>query len=195
VPKHHLAFRDRRTRHEKETYSRVHPAYAMLCHEIELSNAFAESRFKRVIAMQTHYSEGQVDGITIMIEYENGVTSSVEGGWYLPTQKACIENDFVSVVSAAGVDELIMPHTAYFRLDEQGMDIPNLYYGHSVYGVEYGPVRAAFDYMVRCLIEGKTPEISTIEDAYNAVELIAAALHSVELNRWVTREELPQLTG
>ena len=190
VPKYHLSFRDRRTRDEKAIYGRVHPAYAMLCHEIELSNAFAESRFKRVIAMETRFSDGQVDGITFMIEYENGVTSSVEGGWYLPSQKNCIENDFVSVLSASGIDELNMPHTGYYQVTEAGMETTNLYYGNSVYGVEYGLLRAAFDYLVRCIVEGEKPKISTIQDAYNAVELIEAGLKSVAEGRWVTRQEL-----
>lgn len=190
VPKHHLSFRDRRTRAEKKTYGRVHPAYSMLCHEIELSNAFAESPFKRVLAMEARFSEGQVDGLTILIEYENGTTSSVEGGWYLPAQKGCIEDDFVSILSAEGIDEVSIPHAGYHRLTEQGMDFPNLHYGYGVYGVQYGPLRAAFDYLTHCLREKTAPQISTIQDAYDAVELIEAALLSVKENRWVSRSEI-----
>ncbi len=190
VPKYHLSFRDRRTRLEKETYGRVHPAYAMLCHEIELSNAFAESPFRRVMAMETKFSPGQVDGMNILIEYENGVTSSVEGGWYLPTQKGCVEDDFVSVVSAQGLDELSIPHSGYSRLTEQGMEFSNLHYGYSVYGTEYGPLRAAFDYMVHCILHSTVPQISTIQDAYDAVELIEGAIRSAAEGRWVSRGEL-----
>jgi predicted dehydrogenase len=190
VPKYHFQSRNRRTRIEKETYGRVHPAYSMLCHEIELSNAFAESTFERVVALETKYSEGQVDGMSILIEYENGMTSCVEGGWYLLAQNNCVENDFVSVLSANGVDELSMPHLGYYQIDNQGLKTPNLYYGYSVYGTEYGPLRAAFDYFVDCIQQQKTPQIATIQDAYNAVELIEAALKSVQENRWVSRDEI-----
>ena len=187
MPKHHLSFRGRRTREEKDTYGRTHPAYVMLCHEIELSNAFAESPFTRVMAMETRFSSGQVDGLTILIEYENGVTSSVEGGWYLPRQKACIENDFVSILSAGGIDEVTLPHLGCYRLSDAGMEIPNLHYGHSIYGVEYGPLRAALDYFVRCILTKTPPAISTISDACQAVEVIEAALQSIRESRWVTR--------
>jgi UDP-N-acetylglucosamine 3-dehydrogenase len=190
VKRHHLSFRNRRTRLEKETYGRVHPAYSMLCHELDLSNAFAESPFLRVMAMETKYSEGQVDGMTILIEYENGVTSSVEGGWYLPRQDGCIEDDFVSIVSAAGVDELKIPHQGYVHIGPKGVEIPNLFYGNTVYGVEYGPLRAAFDYMVQCILTQTQPTISTIADAYAAVELVGAALLSARESRWVRREEI-----
>jgi predicted dehydrogenase len=188
VPKHHLSFRDRRTRQEKDTYGRVHPAYAMLCHEIELSNAFAESSFDRVMALETRISEGQVDGMTILIEYANGVTSVVEGGWYLPRQTHCIENDFVSILSKHGIDEVTLPHLGYYHLGDAGLEIPNLSYGHRIYGVEYGPLRAALDYFIHCLSEQTAPEISTVQDAFNAVELIDAAIRSASGNCWVKRE-------
>ncbi len=190
VAKHHLSFRDRRTRLEKETYGRVHPAYSMLCHEIEISNAFAESRFRRVLAMETRFSEGQIDGMTILIEYENGVTSSVEGGWYLPKQNGCIENDFATIVSAAGVDEVQMPQLGLYSITGEGVSIPNLAYGHSIYGVEYGPLRAAFDYLTSCMAQGRQPQIATVEDAFHAVELIEAALRSIKEGRWITRSEI-----
>ena len=187
VPRHHLSFRNRRSREEKDTYGRVHPAYAMLCHEVELSNAFADSPFKRVIAMETRFSGGQVDGMTILIEYENGVTSSVEGGWYLPRQKGCIENDFVSILSAAGIDEIALPHLGSYRLSDAGLEISNLHYGHSIYGVEYGPLRSALDYLVHCILTQTPPAISTITDGFHAVELIETALQSVRENRWIER--------
>jgi predicted dehydrogenase len=190
VEKHHFQFRNRRTRLEKETYGRVHPAYVMQCHEIELSNAFAASTFKRVIAMETHYSPGQVDGISILIEYENGVTSSIEGGWYLPAQSNCIENDFISIVSSQGVDELTMPNLAHFQIDEGGFKPQNSFYGYEVYGVQYGPLRAAFDYFITCIQQNQAPEIATIQDAYNAVELIEAALRSIKENCWIARSEI-----
>lgn len=187
VPKHHLSFRDRRTRQEKDTYGRVHPAFAMLCHEVELSNAFAESTFSRVMALETRVSEGQVDGMTILIEYANGVTSVVEGGWYLPRQTQCIENDFASILSAQGLDEITIPHLGYYHLSETGLEVPNLAYGHGIYGREYGPLRAAFDYFIDCLAKGSAPEISTVDDAFHAVELIDAAIRSAAENRWVLR--------
>lgn len=190
VPIYHFSSRNRRTRIEKETYGRVHPAYALLCHEIELSNAFAKSTFARVMALETQYSAGQIDGMNILIEYENGMTSSVEGGWYLPAQSNCVENDFVTVVSAKGIDEVSIPHLGHYHLDENGLRTPNVHYGYSVYGQEYGPLRTAFDYMTHCIQENKKPQISTIEDAYNAVEVIAAALQSAAEKRWVSRGEI-----
>lgn len=188
----HLCFRNRRSRHEKAIYGRVHPAYAMLCHELELSNAFAGAPFHRVSALETRYSEGAPDGMTILIEYENGVTSCVEGGWHLPGQAAAPENDFVSIVSELGVEEIRLPHGGHYRVTDAGFEIPNTYYGHTIYGVEYGPLRSALDYFLRCLQAQTPPQISTILDAYRAVELVDAAQRSAREARWVHREELSE---
>lgn len=190
VPKYHLTFRNRRTRIEKATYGRVHPAYAMLCHEVDLSNAFAEGPFRRVMALETRYSPGQVDGMTILIEYDNGVTSCVEGGWHLPAQEACTENDHVSIVSAEGVEEMTLPHQGHMRWTSGGLTIPNSYYGYTVHGTEYGPLRAAMDYFVDCIRKNQKPTIATIDDAHAAVEIIEAALRSARDNRWITRADL-----
>ena len=190
VPLHHLSFRNLRTRQEKATYGRVHPAHAMLCHEVELSNAFAASPFQRVLGMETRFSEGQVDGMTILIEYENGLTSTVEGGWYLPAQRSCIENDLISIRSARGVDEVTIPQLGCYRVTAGGMEVPNTFYGHSVYGVEYGPLRAALDYFVRCLADGAEPAVSTVADGFAAVELIEGALISAREGRLVSRCEI-----
>lgn len=187
--RHHLSFRNRRTRIEKTIYGRVHPAYAMLCHEIELSNAFARSRFSRVAAMETHFSEGQVDGMNILIEYENGVTSSIDGGWYLPAQGSSIENDTFSILSEQGIDEITIPNLGYYRLTERGIEVPNQFYGHTIHGVEYGPLRAALDYMVACIRLSRLPAVAPIRDAYHAVELIEAALESVATKGWVSRSK------
>lgn len=190
VKRRHLSFRGRRTRLEKETYGRVHPAAVILCHEIELSNAFAGSLFRRIAAIETRFSEGQVDGISMLIEYENGVTSCVEGGWYLPSQSGCTENDIISIASDLGVDELSMPQLGYYSINDGGMQVENLQYGNSVYGVEYGPLRAAFDYMSKCLLEGNQPQISTVEDGLRAVEVVEAAIRAAREGRWLERSEI-----
>ncbi len=189
VTLHHLSFRNLRTRHEKATYGRVHPAHAMLCHEVELSNAFAASPFRRVLGMETRFSEGQVDGMTILIEYASGLTSTVEGGWYLPAQSSCTENDLISIRSARGVDEVVIPQLGFYRVTAGGMEVPNSFYGHAVYGTEYGPLRAALDYFVHCLAGGVQPAISTMADGFAAVELIEGALLSAREGRWVSRDE------
>ena len=51
--------------------------------------------------------------------------------------------------------------------------------------MEFGALRSAFEYLVGCLRNGTRPEISTIEDGFQAVRLIEAALESARSGRWV----------
>ena len=181
----HMSFRDKRIQGDKAKYGRVHPAYCLLCHEIELSNAFAQDRFKRVCALETQFSAGQFDGINILIQYHNGVTSSIEGGWYLPTQDSLVENDRCTLDFEAGTFEILLPNLGFTFLGEKGHRYLNQQYEFNVYGMEFGALRSAFEYMANCIDSQTQPQISTIQDGFEAVRLVEAALLSAKTGQWI----------
>ena len=184
---HHMSFKDRRPRQQKALYGRVHPAFVMLCHEIELANAFAGVPFKRVCALESKFSEGQVDGITILIEYENGATCMIEGGWYLPTQGSLEENDLIALDFEKGTYTIAMPHSGFNFLGPDGSRFINQNYEHTIYGMEFGALRTAMEYLMNCIVTRTQPKISTIEDGYNAVCLAHAAVESARAGKWINR--------
>jgi len=186
----HMSFRDKRPRDEKKFYGRAHPAYVILCHEIELSNAFARDRFRRVCALETRFSDGQVDGMNILIEYPHGVTSSIEGGWYLPSQSSLQENDRCSLDFEAGTFEISLPHLGFTLLNSAGYQFLNQQYESTVYGMEFGALRSALEYMVKCIQTGTQPQISTIQNGYEAVRVVEAALQSANSGQWVEGQDI-----
>ncbi len=187
----HLTFRRLRNRGQKAVYGRVHLAHCMLSHDVDLCNWYVGVPFRRVCALETDFSgEEAPDHIAVMVEYENGVTASLEAGWLLPDGAGTMENDMAVVATDDGVFEMSLPHAGLRFFSQTGIQAPNVAYDSNTHGVEYGPLRGALDYMVACVIAGKKPEISTMEDGCRAVELIVAALLSVREGRWVRREEL-----
>jgi len=184
----HMSFKDRRTRQPKQLYGRVHPAYVLLCHEIELANAFAGVPFKRVCALQAKFDEGQFDDFSMLVEYENGATCVIEGGWLMPDQKSLDENDMAVLDFDGGSYSIEMPHSGITFLNEESNRFINQHYEHSVYGMEFGALRNALEYMVQCITTNTKPRISTVEDGYNAVLLVDAAIRSAQSGQWVQRE-------
>ena len=130
--------------------------------------------------------------MNILIEYPGGATCSIEGGWYLPAQSGLAENDRCSLDFAAGTFEISLPNMGFTFLDASGYRFLNHQYEHNVYGMEFGALRAALEYLVRCLRTGVRPEVSTIEDGCEAIRLIQAALDSAQTGQWVNSEETEQ---
>jgi predicted dehydrogenase len=184
---HHMSFKDRRPRSQKALYGRVHPAYVMLCHEIELANAFAGVPFKRVCGMESHFSAGQIDGITMLIEYENGATCMIEGGFYLPSED---DNDLIALDFEKGTFTIALPHSGFNFVGHEGSKFVNQQYEYSVYGMEFGALRTALEYMTNCITQNTQPKISTIEDGYNAVRLAHSAIESARAGRWIERASI-----
>ena len=103
----------------------------------------------------------------------------------MPSQEALAENDRFSLDFEAGTFEMSLPNMSFTFLDSQGFRFFNQQYEHDVYGMEFGALRSALEYLAGCLRSGIQPEISTIEDGYQAVRLIEAALDSARSNCWV----------
>lgn len=181
----HMSLKDRRPRSHKVVYGRVHPAFVLLCHEIELANAFAGVPAKRVCALQSHFDPGQVDAISLLVEYTNGTTAVIEGGFLLPTQSSVEENDQIILDYDGGSFSMLMPHTGFTFLGPAGNRFINHHYENTVHGMEFGALRAALDYMVQCVVDKKQPTISTVEDGFNAVRLANAAIESSKAGRWI----------
>lgn len=188
-PVRHMSFKNRRPQSQKALYGRTHPAYVLLCHEVELANAFAGSPFRRVCALEGRFAGGQVDGMSLLIEYENGATCATEGGWLLPSQSAVDENDVASLDFAGGTFDLQLPHRALTFLAAGGACAINQQYEHTIYGDERGALRSALEYMVDCVARKQRPSISTIDDGYRAVELVDAAIRAARSGRWIGRGE------
>jgi predicted dehydrogenase len=188
-PLRHMRFANFRSRDEKDVYGRVHPVWSMLCHEIELGNAYAGAPATRVLARDLQFSDGQADGMSILVEYANGVTASIEGGWLLPAAAAVAENDRCSFFFDLATVEIALPHTGFTVTTAAGMRPANQQYEHAVHGVEYGALRAAFAYMATCIRDGQQPQISTIADGCGAALVAATALRSAQAGTWAAVDE------
>ena len=106
----------------------------------------------------------------------------------MPSQESIAENDQYSLDFEHGTFEVTLPNAGFTFLGTRGLQFMNHQYEFSVYGMEFGALRSAFEYISRCLQDQVQPEISTIQDGYEAVRLIEAALRSAATGQWVEEE-------
>jgi predicted dehydrogenase len=190
-PIRHIYMRRRRPVFQKEHYSRVHPAYSIFAHDYDIANWYMKVPFERVIAMHGFYRNEPVpDYMNAMIEYENGATAIIEGGWLLPQGCGFIHNDVCSVAMEKGAFEMSIPDSGLKIYGENQYLQPNLNYEISIYGKEYGPLRASLEYFIDAVINDKKVDIATIEQGRDVVLLVEAAIKSANESRYVSREEM-----
>lgn len=187
----HIYMRRRRPVFQKEVYGRVHPAYSIFAHDYDIANWYMKVPFKRVIAMHGFYRNEPVpDYMNVMIEYENGATAIIEGGWLMPQGCGFIHNDVCSVAMGKGAFEMSIPDSGLKICAEGQFLQPNLNYEIPIYEKEYGPLRTSLEYFIDAVMKGKKVEIATIEQGRDAIMLIEAAIKSAQEGRYVTKEEM-----
>jgi predicted dehydrogenase len=106
----------------------------------------------------------------------------------MPSQESLAENDRCSLDFEHGTFEVSLPNLGFTFLDSRGLQFINHQYEFRVYGMEFGALRSAFEYLCQCVRDQVPPEISTIQDGYEAVRLIEAALQSADTGQWVRGE-------
>ena len=118
----------------------------------------------------------------------DGYKFRIEGGWLLPAQGSLQENDRCTLDFEEGTFEIALPNLGFTLVSSQGYQFVNQQYEVNVYGMEFGALRSAFEYMIQCIESQTQPEISTIQDGYEAVRLIEAALQSARIGQWIHGE-------
>jgi UDP-N-acetylglucosamine 3-dehydrogenase len=187
---YHLYFRRLRALWEMSIYGRTHTALIMQSHDINICNWYAGVPFKRVVALEGHYRGTEVaDAMSILVEYENGVTATLESGWLFPDDVGYGADDRCSVACEKGSFDLRIPGVDFYHYGKGGVQFPNPYYDIEVGGKMYGPLRAALDYAVACVAKGEIPQENTIPEAAETVALALAAIQSAQEGRFVARDE------
>jgi UDP-N-acetylglucosamine 3-dehydrogenase len=133
----------------------------------EVRRVYAKSQLGRDVARSDH--------ALVSLRFENGVIAHVEGTWAYPS-------GFRTELEIAGSDGLIQ-HSSE---DSAPIQTASRQLGTVAAGVEVpespllkNPYQVELEHFVDCLSSGKEP-IVTAEDAYKALEISLAALHSAQ---------------
>lgn len=171
-------------------HNRTHPVLMALSHDIDLILSYVHVRPQRIFGMQrkTDPSLQNPDIFWGMIQFEDGCIAALETLWVLPTSGRYVE----SAMEIAGVDEVVhvnYPSDAIWIETAHGRDYPDPAFFEYVNGEWIGALKSELAYFVRCVREGRTPEVVTLEEAAVGVRIAQLLIQSANEGREIAFEE------
>jgi len=158
----------------------------LMIHDLDFCNWLFGTPHQ-VYAVGTRSSYGSLDDVACIISYPNEVQAAVKGSFMMPStfpftmqffalgEEGCIEFDFRAGENLEdrqnAIDRMVLfKEKEYFEIESEPKDA---YLGE-------------IEYFVKCVAEGRNPEVATVEDARAALALALDCIESAETGRPVT---------
>jgi predicted dehydrogenase len=172
-------------------YGRTHPALENCIHDVDLMLWYAGTPVRRVRAFARRATgRRHPDTFWGFLEFEGGAIGVVETIWMLPKGAGIGLDDAFQLIGSEGVANLqLYPGTLSFW-KEQGYELPDSGYDPRVAGAARGALRDELAYFCECILENRSPEVVTTQDAMRAVRVVLALIKSgetetdVEITEW-----------
>ena len=157
-------------------------------HDVDIMNWFLGKKALSVYGMSsfTRQDIANPDIGWVNIKYEGGALAVAESCWNLPDGSPLPIDAKMEVVGTKGVIYIFDPSSPLVIDDAKGREMKETVYWPAVHGKIRGALNAELQYFIDCIIEGKKPEIVTLKDARNVIEICSAAEESAKTGQVVT---------
>lgn len=173
--------RRNRTKETRRKYARAHPVFAAAIHDIDIVLWYVESPVKRVRGYHRNIAGNTTpDVFWGILEFENGVLSSIECTWLTPDAAGIPSDDILHVITDRGVASIDFVHTGLMLWKDVGFEVPDVSVAPLLQGTLGGALADELSYFASCALTGKQPEVVTSADAVACVRIAAALLESAE---------------
>ncbi len=176
-----LYFRRNRPASLFATYSRVHPAFELSSHDLDLALWFTRRRVRRVYAIHRQSQhEPNPHGFWALIEFEGDAVATFEAVWSTVDEARVEFSDLCEVIAERGTAHLDISRPGLSFWDARGQTSPDSIYGATPAHVPLA-VRAEVEDFIEC-IRGRRPEPqASLDDAVHGVEAIDAMIRSATM--------------
>jgi len=152
-------------------------------HDIDLMNWFLPGQKAKSVygmASKTRDDIAYADIGWVNIKYDGGALAVAESCWNLPDGSPFPIDAKMEVIGTKGVIYLFDPSTPLVIDDGKGREIKETVYWPVVNGKTGGALHAELEYFIDCIIEGRKPEIVTLQTARDVIAICSAAEESAK---------------
>jgi len=173
-----ISCRQYRPRTQFEKYKRIHPAFVILIHHIDLCLAFAQSNVVKVGARERYFiDKNSPSNLWAWLEFENGAIATLQMGYDLECAAPAAPDDAIDIVTERERIRLSFGDEGIDVYDKSGSNSVDLCYTQAL--------RAELEYFVECVQAKRQPEIVTPRDAAAAVEIAERIVAAAKAETYV----------
>lgn len=120
-----------------------------------------------------------------LFRFDSGAIVVLESVWCLPEKAPFAIDGRMEVIGTEGAVYIDNSGINYTLLTKNGISYPQSTYWPKVHGMRRGHLKEEFDYFLKCVANGKKPDIITPQESRAAVAAIKLAELSAKKNRVV----------
>jgi predicted dehydrogenase len=170
-----------RPKSQFKLYGRVHTAYVLMVHDIDLALWYAGSRVRSVRAYERSISGMSApDLLWACLEFESGAIAVLQSSWLTPDQTHIEMADATEVIGSDGVLRVDTVADGFERWDETGRHPAGPHIHHRVAGRVVGALRDELGYLCDCIRNEEPPVYVPFADAIHGLEVIEAVVRSAQ---------------
>lgn len=161
-------------------YSRVHPAFITLIHDVDVILWLVDSPVVRIHAHQRRVLADQPDAIWCTLEFQNGTIAHLESAWILPDGGGVSTDDALEVLGTKGKASISLDEGPLTLRTGSGVSYPDTLYEAPVFGERFGGLAAELSDFVRSVAQGRPPQRVSPDDGVRAVEVVEAIVQAAD---------------
>ena len=164
-----------------EIYSRVHPAFELTSHDMDLALWYAGRRVERVYAVHRQRpGERNPHGFWAIAEFEGNTVATFEAVWSTVDEVNLEFGDICEVIAERGTAHVNIADPGISFWDSDGQASPDPIYGTSSLDVVPLAVHREVQDFVECVRGVRDDPQVSLEDAVHGIEVIGAMIRSAE---------------
>ena len=176
-----------RPKSQFKLYNRIHTAYVLMVHDIDLALWYAGSRVRSVRAYERSITGGDApDLLWACLEFASGAIAVLQSSWLTPDQTHIEMADATEVIGAEGVLHVDAVGGGFERWDATGRHPAGPHIHHRVAGRVVGALRDELSYFCDCIRNDQAPSYIPFADAIHGLEVIETVVRSARTGQEVS---------